>query len=121
MSAIRGQADIPAGVRMSAYDPKQTSTSLSTRITRMYADATKETLRSKKIDPRYSVTGAGQEFLAMRGLLLLSIVGVALYAILLFADNALEKARRKTLSVKPSPATPLVARCVHGAATFLHW
>ena len=44
---------------MSAHDPKQTSTPLSTRITRMYADATKETLRSKKIDPNYECTGAG--------------------------------------------------------------
>ena len=44
---------------MSANDPKQTSLRFQTRITRMYADATKETLRSKKIDPNYECTGTG--------------------------------------------------------------
>ena len=57
----------------------------------------------------------------MRGLLLLSIVGVALYALLLFTDNVLRDSETKTPSQRPSPAKPLIARCVHGAATFLRW
>ena len=40
----------------------------------------------------------------MRGLLLLSIVGVALYALLLFTDNALRESQTEDAFGKPQPS-----------------
>ena len=40
----------------------------------------------------------------MRGLLLLSIVGVALYALLLFTDNALRESHTEEAFGKPQPS-----------------
>jgi len=58
----------------------------------------------------------------MRALLLLSLVGVALYAFLVFTSNVVPNGRvEDTLLAKLSQIIQLTGSCVRGALTCRHW
>jgi hypothetical protein len=58
----------------------------------------------------------------MRALLLLSLVGIALYALLVLTSNVVPDSKvEDTFAGEPNPIIQLTGNCVRGAPTFRHW